>query len=353
MSALLAASAPNAAPAVGTLSPLQNDNVMWSGNANLTAAGSGNGKFKTPGTVTSFQYDQSSSSVTNPDGSVTTTTVKAYVDTTYRVNYDAIVYWIKNSGTNPFPDQMRAGGILYYSTIPDAINSSVLPAIPGSTTPTYPLPTGTQAQKDVRFWKEYIDETLGLQQNGFGSWSNSGTTVKYPTYTYVGNMTGYLDEFAWKSSSSPTGIWPSVAGLGAYITSSGNTTAQAVINDTRYMDYRDNPRRPSVQFWFGPMSMVDFISNMNMSRYWMPGTAHEAPTWQCKAGVQAAIGDIKENHPNDYISLIAFSTPIGYTPTIPGVLQAGTITPCAVRRGRTTTRSSTRYISRRRCIRRW
>jgi hypothetical protein len=308
---------------VGTLSPLQNNSVMWSGKSNLTTTGSGNGTFKTPGTVTSFEYDTTSSSVTNANGSVTTTTVKYYVDVTYRINYDAIIYWLQNTGPNPFPSQLRAGGILYYSSIPSSIDTYVHPAIPGTTTPTFPLPTGTQGQKDVRFWKEYIDEMLGLQQGGHGSWTNSGTTVKYATYSYIGNMTGYVDEFAWNGTSAATGIWPSVAGLTSYITSSGNATAQNVINDTRYMDYRDNPKRPSLQFWFGPMTMVDFIGNMNMNRYWMPGTAHEAPTWQCKAGVQAAIGDIKVNHPNDYISLIAFSTPVGYTPTLPGVLQAG------------------------------
>jgi len=310
---------------VGTVAPLQNNSMMWNGKNNLTATGSGNGTFKTPGTVTSFEFDTSSSSKTNPDGSVTTTTTKSYVDTTYRINYDAIVYWLQNSGPNPFPAQLRAGGILYYSSIPSSINSSVHPAIPGSTTPTYPLPTGTQAQKDLRFWKEYIDEMLGVQQSGYGSTTNGGTTVKYATYAYKGNMTGYVDQFGWNSGASPTGVWPSTAGLSTYINAvgTGNATVQALLNDSRYLDYRDNPKRPSTQFWFGPMTMVDFISNMNMARYWMPGTAHEAPTWQCKAGVQAAIDDIKINHPNDLISLISFSTPVGYTPTLPGVLQAG------------------------------
>ena len=45
--------------------------------------------------------------------------------------------------------------------------------------------------------------------------------------------------------------------------------------------------------------------------------------WQCKAGVQAAIQDIKSNHPNDMVSVISFSGPAGYNPLFPGVLQNG------------------------------
>jgi hypothetical protein len=216
-----------------------------------------------------------------------------------------------------------------YSSIPSSIDQYVHPTIPGSATPTFPLDTGTQAQKDIRFWKEYIDEVLGLQQYGYGSWTNSGTTVTYAVYSNISAKTGYKGYFSWNSSAAATGIWPSPNGLAAYVADSSGMYGQYVPGstspayDSRYMNYRDNPRRPSLEFWFGPMTMVDFISNMNMARWWMPGTAHEAPTWQCKAGVQAAINDIKTNHPNDLISLISFSTPQGYTPSLPGELQDG------------------------------
>src|SRR5207248_3452551 len=69
---------------------------------------------------------------------------------TYLINYDAILDWIKNCGTNPFPNQLRAGGIVYYTAIPSTIDTS-----------TYP-----PADPNQRFWKEYIDEVLGVQYNG-------------------------------------------------------------------------------------------------------------------------------------------------------------------------------------------
>ena len=87
-----------------------------------------------------------------------------------------------------------------------------------------------------------------------------------------------------------------------------------------YMHYGDNPLRPILSFWFGPMTMVDFLGNYNLwytgygndcSRYcWWPGTCHESPMYACKLGIQAALNDMQNNHPNDLISLIMFSTPL-------------------------------------------
>jgi hypothetical protein len=61
--------------------------------------------------------------------------------------------------------------------------------------------------------------------------------------------------------------------------------------------------------WFGPMTMIDFIGNYNQGRFWWPGTIHEASTFQLKLGIQAAMTDIKINHPNDNVGLIFFNTP--------------------------------------------
>ena len=88
--------------------------------------------------------------------------------------------------------------------------------------------------------------------------------------------------------------------------------------DSPYMHYNDNPIRPRAHFWFGPMTMVDFLGCYNLwfdvspncSRFcWWPGTCHEFPQYACKLGIQAALNDINNNHPNDYVSLITFSTP--------------------------------------------
>ena len=84
------------------------------------------------------------------------------------------------------------------------------------------------------------------------------------------------------------------------------------------MHYGDNPLRPELHFWFGPLSMVDFLGNYNVwydvnpycSRFcWWPGTCHEAPMYACKLGIQAALTDIQNNHPNDHVALMMFSVP--------------------------------------------
>ena len=190
--------------------------------------------------------------------------------TTYLINYAAILDWIKNSGTCPFPNQLRAGGIVYYTAIPNSINTSSFP-------PTNP---------NERFWKEYIDEVLGFLQ----------TPLTPPEYDVSGNN-GYGGDFAWgtvATSAQPTG-WPT----------------------STYINYTDNPNRPLLRFWFGPLTMVDYLGNYNAydpsnnynARLWWPGTVSEAPTYQTKLGIQAALKDILLNHPNDNVSLTFFSSP--------------------------------------------
>ncbi|SIO31616.1 Putative Flp pilus-assembly TadE/G-like [Singulisphaera sp. GP187] len=184
---------------------------------------------------------------------------------TYSINYAAILAWIKQT-PNPFPTKLRAGRILYYDAIPTTISTSSYP-------PSDP---------NQRFWKEYIDYVIGLYQKSSSSWD---VVTKY---------TGYGDDYTWgtvKISAKPTGT------------------------NAKYMDYGDNPERPKLHFWFGPMTMVDFLGNYNMwsqyanwNPYW-PGNCHEGPLWACKLGVQSALQDIKNNHPNDFVSLMYFSTP--------------------------------------------
>ncbi|AGA31527.1 Tad domain-containing protein [Singulisphaera acidiphila] len=185
---------------------------------------------------------------------------------TYSVNYTAILAWIKQT-PNPFPPRLRAGRILYYDAIPSSISTSSYP-------PSDP---------NQRFWKEYIDYVLGLYQKSSSA------------YDVVTKYTGYGDDYIWgtpKISVKPTGT--------------GNAN---------YMNTADNPERPKLHFWFGPMTMIDFLGNYNMwsqytnwNPYW-PGNCHEGPLWACKLGVQSALEDIRNNHPNDFVSLMYFSTP--------------------------------------------
>jgi Flp pilus assembly protein TadG len=181
----------------------------------------------------------------------------------YRINYNAILQWIKNTGPNPFPPRLRSGRILYYDQIPDTISTATFP------------PTDL----NQRFWKDYIDYVLGLQQTG-----GSGNT---PTYQKITQYTGYGDDFVWGTAQ----------------VSNGNN---------------DNPRRPRLHFWFGPMTMLDFLGNYNLGgiasppnkkHWWWPGTCHESPMWQLKIGIGAALLDIERNHPNDSVALTYFCAP--------------------------------------------
>ena len=80
------------------------------------------------------------------------------------------------------------------------------------------------------------------------------------------------------------------------------------------MAYDDVPVHPRMHTWFGPLTMMGFLSiNSNNSDYnWYAGTTYEAQTWQLKAGIKAAIDDIKKNHPNDLAALGFWSYHNGY-----------------------------------------
>lgn len=226
-----------------------------------------------------------------------------------RINYDAILYWIRNadgnSGNNPFPPRMRAGGILFYDSIPTTI-----------TNPNGNMPTTTQAQRDQRFWKEYIDYVLGYYEY---SWSSGDPFLGTGSRGYD-NQVMQKAGYGWDAGIDET------AATGAYpfaMASNSNSVTinvQPSMSDTRYMNYRDNPMRPKTRYWFGPLTMIDFIENYNynnytntagqtVSRFWLPGTTHQAPMWQLKVGVQTVIGDVRNNHPNDYLAVVGFSVP--------------------------------------------
>ena len=169
--------------------------------------------------------------------------------TSYKINYTAVINWI-NSGPKVFPDNMRAGRVLYYSAIPITI----------------PDAGGTE---DQRFWRAYIDYVIG-----------------------AGNQT----EILYGQTTT------------AYGTTKITTKLSLTANPAPYMHYNDNPIHPRLNFWFGPVSFLSFLSDYRIARNWLPGTAHESATWQLKAGIQSALVDIQKNHPNDQAALIYFST---------------------------------------------
>ncbi len=191
----------------------------------------------------------------------------------YTIDYTAILNFIRSVGPQVFPPTLQSGRIVYYSQIPTSINTSVWP------------PTDL----NQRFWKDYIDYVLGVIQTS----SN--------TYHVISNgntgLTGYGADLLWGTAK---------------------ITPLSSLNGP-YMNYADNPRRPLLSFWFGPLTMIDFLSNANIwnssyvndySRYnWLPGTCHEAPLYGCKLGIRAALNDIQNNHPNNFVSVIMFCQP--------------------------------------------
>jgi Flp pilus assembly protein TadG len=177
--------------------------------------------------------------------------------TTYYIDYNAVITWIR-SGPQVFPPNLRSGRVLYYSSIPTTI----------------PATGGTD---DQRFWRAYIDYVIG---------SGSSTVQNRTLYGQETTGWGTVKITPLSSLATPNGP---------------------------YMHYNDNPIRPRLHMWFGPLSMLDFLATNNTnSANWWPGTCHEAQCWQLKAGMQSALSDIQKNHPNDWVALMYFSSTNNY-----------------------------------------
>ena len=191
----------------------------------------------------------------------------------YVVNYNAILQWL-SSGPQTLPANLQAGRVVYYSSIPTSIpvdpNTGILQSA---------------ASTDVNFWKDYIDYVLGT-----GRWTDSNVMFganSSNTNTATGSPLAY-------NNPSSTNLQPQI-------------TPQSFLagNPPPYMNYIDSPVHPLGQFWFGPISMLSYL---HATVNWFPGTAYEAPSWQLKVGVNAALQDIQLNHPNDLASMIYFSS---------------------------------------------
>lgn len=186
---------------------------------------------------------------------------------TYTINYPEILRWIAQS-PNPFPAQMRAGRIKYYGSIPTSVTGAW---------PDY-------GDTDQRFWVEFIDYVLGFRQTSAG------------VYQDVSSMAGYGSDFTWGTSAinGPPG------------------------SQTQYMNYTDNPARPLLRYWFGPLAMVDYLQNYNAKQnvpnyfFMQPGDSYEAPMYTAKQAFVAAVNTMQTNHPNDWVTVVPYSNPRTY-----------------------------------------
>ena len=189
----------------------------------------------------------------------------------YVINYKAILNWIVNTGPNPFPSQLRAGSVLFYSAIPTDVPASAY---------TWSNLNTAITNQDQRFWKEYIDFTLGV-------WNDPTGTVQTP-----GNPScSYGPDFTAGSATS-----------GQFVTITGPDSLYA---GQTWIGPNDNPKRPRHRFWFGPATMIQYMLDTGL----LPGTAQDISMIAAKLGIQGALQDIQNNHPNDLVSLIMFSRP--------------------------------------------
>ncbi len=188
----------------------------------------------------------------------------------YQVNYKAILSWIKTinsaataqNGNPIFPKQLRAGLITYYTAIPGDVPSSAY---------TYSNANSQISNADQRFWKEYIDFALGIWKSPFGSTITPGSPA-----------CSYGPDYQW-----------------------GTVQISAPPTNGSYMNPTDNPLRPRNRFWFGPITMIQYIADTGLN----PGTVHDISMYPAKLGISGALQDIQINHPNDMVSMILFSRP--------------------------------------------
>lgn len=192
----------------------------------------------------------------------------------YKLNYRAVLAWLK-SGPQTLPPNLRAGRVLYYASIPDNIDNWA-------------------TDLDQRFWREYIDFVMGY---------NGNTPNNDPRFSLAG-----VEMMAWPENA--------IISIGNTSSFDPDATGPMPANPVPYMNYTDNPSRPRMHMWFGPATMLAFLSTRAPLRNWLPGNSHEAQGWQLKAGVQSGIEDIRNNHPNDRVGIAFFAHANYNTPRV-------------------------------------
>jgi Flp pilus assembly protein TadG len=190
----------------------------------------------------------------------------------YVINYKAILDWIQNTGPAIFPPQLRAGNILYYDAIPTDVPASAYTHTNLNTQITDP---------NQRFWKEYIDYVVGVWRDPYGNVQTPGNPA---------------------CSIGPDFICGTSTGSNA-IAITGPDFADPL--GRSYIAPTDNPKRPRHRFWFGPMTMIQFMSDTGL----LPGTAHDLSMYAAKLGIAGALQNASNNHPNDLVSMCLFSRP--------------------------------------------
>jgi Flp pilus assembly protein TadG len=278
----------------------------------------------------------------------------------YQINYKAILAWInanciqQTAGDGkPFPPALRSSNCTFYSYVPTDVPASAY---------TWSNANNQITDSSVRFWKEYIDFALGVWHDPFGniqtpgnpscsfgpdftpgsSTGGSGISISGPDSTvYINGLvnahptvinggSGYTSAptvvfnntgtngsgaaaTAAISGGKVTAVTLTNAGSGytsaPTITFSGgggkNAAATATLQTITFMNPTDNPRRPRHRFWFSPMTMIQYMMDTGI----LPGVTTDISMLPAKLGIQGALTDIQNNHPNDMVAMLMFSRP--------------------------------------------
>ncbi len=190
----------------------------------------------------------------------------------YIINYAAILNWIQNIGPAVFPPELRAGNVLYYNQIPSDVPASAY---------DHTQPNSNITDPNQRFWKEYIDFTIGV-------WRDPSGTIQNPATSSC----SYGGDFTCGSATSGTGVQitgPDQAGPGGLV----------------FINALDNPKRPRHRFWFGAITLIQYLLDTGL----LPGTSDDVSMIAAKLGIEGALQDIQNNHPNDQVALLYYSRP--------------------------------------------
>lgn len=214
----------------------------------------------------------------------------------YRINYSAIMAWLK-TGAKVLPTNLRAGRILYYSSMPTDLTGS------------------GQNTLDQRWWREYIHYILGVN-----TWDPTNLPLSQEPGNASRSWARYYDSGGSWWVYDPTKMLAGVESRNAingpvsvdsnmtttFTPANPNTTGE-VPNPRPYMNYSDNINRPRLHFWFGPLTTLYFMEWKEEKHPWWAGTVREAQCWQLKASINSVLDDIRINHPNDFVGMAFFA----------------------------------------------
>ena len=154
----------------------------------------------------------------------------------------------------------------------------------------------------------YLNGLVTITNPGAGYNSPPTVTFSTPTGSSPVTATGT----ATISGKQVTGITVTSLGSGytaiPTITLTGggySSQATATLQTFTFMNPADNPKRPRHGFWFGPMTMIQYMSDTGI----FPGVTTDISMLPAKLGIQGALTDIQNNHPNDQVTMLMFSRP--------------------------------------------